>query len=209
MRSLCTLLITLVLAASPTLAAEYRETFDEGRDPAQILAGTLLIGDDGVWSGALEEGAYRLSNPGKDGAVRYYHVGFSSQVASGTAGRTEVAVDVAGQFDGRAAGAGLLYRFDPKARTYYAFVVMDDGVYSLLERSANGLRRVASGDNAAIKPAGVNSLLARLENGKAELFVNGTRIVGHSTGSSAAGEAGIIAIDRGSYRFDNFRLSVE
>lgn len=209
MRSLFTLLVAFTLAATPTLAAEYREAFDEGRDPAQVMAGTLLIGDDGIWTGALEDGAYSLSNSGKDGAVRFYHFGFPSQGTSGGPSRTEVAVDVAGQFDGQISGAGLLYQFDRQARTYYAFVVMKDGSYSLLRRGAEGLRRVAAGNNAAIKSDGVNSLLARLQGGKAELYVNDTRVVGHSTDPSAAGDAGIIALDRGAYRFDNFRLSVE
>lgn len=209
MRSLCSLLVALALAAAPALAAEYRETFDEGRDPAKILAGTLLIGDDGVWSGALEDGAYSLSNAGKDGAVRYFHVDFSNQSGAGAGSRTEVAVDVAGQFDGQVAGAGLLYRFDRAARTYYAFVVMKDGVYSLWQRGTEGLRRVAAGSNAAIKPDGTNSLLVRLEDGKAELFVNDTRIGGHSTGPTAEGDVGIVAFDRGTYSFDNFRLTVE
>ena len=60
MRSLFTLLVAFALAATPSLAAEYREAFDEGRDPAQIMAGTLLIGDDGVWNGSLEGGAYKI-----------------------------------------------------------------------------------------------------------------------------------------------------
>ena len=209
MRSLCSLLVAALLAATPVLAAEYRESFDAGSDPAKIMAGTLLIGDDGVWTGALEDGAYRLSNPGKDGAIRFYHFGFPGRSAASATGRTEVAVDVEGRFDGRIAGAGLLYRFDPAARTYYAFVVMKEGAYSLWQRTAEGLRRVASGSNAAIKPAGANSLLARLQGGKAEVFVNETRIVGHSLGAGQTGHVGIVAFDRGAYRFDNFRLSAE
>jgi len=213
MRTFRSLLVTVALAAPlaiwPALAAEYRESFDESRDPARIMAGTLLIGNDGTWIGALEDGAYSLSNSGKAGAVRYFHVDFAKRNGTDAAERTEVAVDVAGQFEGQAAGAGLLYRFDREARTYYAFVVMKDGAYSLWQRSADGLRRLAGGSNAAIKPGSVNSLLARLQGGEAELYVNDTRIVGHSTGATLAGDVGIIAFDRGAYRFDNFRLSVE
>ena len=46
MRILCTLLAAtlLALAVPAGMAAEYSESFDEGRDPAAIMAGTLLIG---------------------------------------------------------------------------------------------------------------------------------------------------------------------
>ena len=211
MRLLCRVLtgLVLALAAPAALAAEYNETFDAGKDPAQIMGGTLLIGDDGTWHGALEDGVYSLNNASKPGAVRYYHFGFASQAEGSAAQKTELAVDVDARFEGQVSGAGLLYRFDREAKTYLAFLVMKEGGYSLFQRTSEGFRRVASGSNAAIKPEGVNRLVARLQGDQVELFINDVRILAHSAGETAGRRAGIIALDQGAYRFDNFRLSVE
>ena len=190
-------------SAGPARAAEYLETFETDRDPTAMLAGTLLIGDDGAWRGELIDGTYRLRNDSKKGAVRYFHLRHGQQgrdVRSLT-----VSVDVSTRFDGAAAGAGLVYLLDPESKTYYAFLVTRKG-YWILRRGAKGFERVAGGSNDAIKTDGVNRLSAQLEQESARLFVNGTRVIGHSLKGATEGNVGIIAVDLGDYRFDNFRF---
>ncbi len=194
-------------AAGSARALEYLETFEPDGDPAAMMAGTLLIGSDGAWSGALADGAYRLSNAGKKGGIKYFHLGRPDQGAG--AETLTVSVDITARFDGKAAGAGLVYLVDPRTKTYYAFMVAEGGSYTVLRRGTQGFKRVASGTNDAIKSDGVNRLSVRLARDKARLFVNEAQVIGHSVERTAEGNAGIIAVDLGDYRFDNFQFATE
>ncbi len=211
MRRLLCLALVLGLAAFGAVGAaralEYLETFEADGDPAAMMAGTLLIGSDGGWRGALVDGTYNLSNDGKKGGVRYFHLGRRNQGAG--AKTLTVAVDVLARFDGAAAAAGLVYLVDPKSRTYYAFVVGKDSGYMVLRRGAEGFKKVAAGTNDAIKAEGVNRLSVELEQDKAALYVNQAQVIGHSVKRDAEGNAGIIAVDLGDYRFDNFWFATE
>ncbi len=189
------------LATAPAAALEVKEPFDAKADPARVLGGTLRIGDDGTWTGAFEDGKYVLSNSAVPGAVRYNHLGGRDGSKP-----TSVSVDVSGRFDGDAAGAGLLYRYERASKGYFAFVLTADG-YTLYKRTANGFRPLSRGSNAAVTPGGENRLTVQLEGSSATLLVNGTRVLGHkSDGPPAGAEVGLIAIDLGIYRFDNFEL---
>ena len=97
------MLCAVVLGAAPAVALEFIEDFDGTSDPARVLGGSLLVGDDGKWVGALEEGSYLLTNSAASGAVRYAHLGLNEGSTP-----TAVSIDVSGSIDGDAAGAGLL-----------------------------------------------------------------------------------------------------
>ena len=192
----------VALTVGQAAALEVKESFDAVDDPARVLGGTLHTGDDGQWAGALQDGKYVLSNSVAPGAVRYNHVG-----ASDGSKPTSVSVDVDGQFDGDAAGAGLLYRYERASKGYFAFVLTADG-YALYKRTASGFRPLSRGTNAAVKPDGDNRLTVQLDGTSVTLLVNGTRVLGHkSDGPPAGPEVGLIAIDRGVFSFDNFALS--
>lgn len=198
-------LLAAGLPAQGLSGAEYVESFEDVGNPDKIMAGSLLIGSDGTWQGELRDGVYELSNSAKPGAIKYYQFSFGSSGGQSL----EVSVDVEGQYDGKAAGAGVLYGFDPANRTYYAFVVSKDGSYNVWQRGPNGMRRMAGGTHDAIQAEGANKVTASLQGPMAELSVNGARVFAHSAGNAAAGGAGIIALDTGDYRFDNFRLTAE
>ncbi len=211
MRRLLCLALVLGLAvfgaAGSAGATEYLETFEPDGDPAAMMAGTLLIGSDGAWSGALADGTYRLSNAGKKGGIKYFHLGRPNQGAG--AEKLTVGVDVLARFEGTAAGAGLVYLVDPRSRTYYAFVVGKGSGYSVFRRGNEGFKKLASGTNDAIKSQGVNRLSVELTRDKARLYVNEAQVIGHSVKRTAEGNAGIIAVDLGDYRFDNFWFATE
>ena len=209
MRWLVSMAVALGLAltgsAAPAQAPGYIETFDEGSDPADVMAGVLLIGEDGAWSGRLEDGVYKLANRDKSGAIRYFHLGRRGSAAR--PGSVKLfGVDVAGRFSSDVAGAGLIYRFDRQAKTYFAFVITRDG-YGVWQRGRDGFRRVAAGSNEAIKAEEPNSLIVQLASGRARLFVNETQVLAHSVKGGTGGDIGIIAIDRGEFLFDNFKLA--
>lgn len=192
----------LAVIAAPAAAIEFLETFDVVGDPARVLGGTLHLGDNGQWVGALEDGGYLLSNSAAPGTVRYSHFG----VSDGTEPNA-ISVEVSGRFDGKAAGAGLLYRFDRASKGYFAFVLTADG-FALYKRTRRGFVPLSRGRDKAVKAGGVNKLAVQLEGSSATLLVNGTRVLGHkSEGPPAGSEVGLIAIDLGAYRFDNFTLS--
>ena len=200
------LALSALLAVAPARAGDYLETFEAGKDPQSIMAGTLLLGSDGSWQGELRDGAYLLSNKGQAGGVRYFHL---RQRQDAAPKEVSISVDVSGSFDGQVAGAGLLYDFGQDGKSYFAFVLGKDAHYTLWRRGPNGFQRVATGDNAAIRPDGINLLAARLGDAKAELTINGARILAHKAEGATDRAVGIIALDTGSYRFDNFHYAVQ
>jgi hypothetical protein len=110
---------------------------------------------------------------------------------------------VDGTFEDKDSGAGVLYRFDPEGKTYLAFVLTKDG-YQILKRDESGLQTVSQGahsyhDGATLE---VNTL----DSGKVEFRID-DKVVGSIDGTGFEGNhAGMIAIGRGEFYFDNFQV---
>ena len=126
----------------------YQETF-EG-NPADMLQGQLFTGTDDMWDIRIADGRYVFSNQQDQGAVYYHYLGdLNGDAAS---------VDVMGQF-GNAAGAGLLYRFDPERRHYFAFLITGPDAYAFYKRADEGLQVMLEGNSSAIRPEGNRLIL--------------------------------------------------
>lgn len=181
--------ICLLLAAATGGAASAAEAIRLG--PITIEAER----DPAGWESGGERDEVRLANRGDPGAIRYYFAQVPQPV-----GRRSLGLTVTVSPDSQAgAGAGLLFGFDPQARTYLAYFVSREGNLVLLRRDAEGFQRILSVSGAAIG-APVQLALRETES-KVEFFANGRRVFTWS-GSGAAGPAGgIIAIGRGGFAF--------
>ena len=190
----CVALVPAALLASPVL-----ETFEPGQS---ALHGIVKAGTDGPWTIRLDDGTVTLVNEQEPQAVKFYRVdGLKGEppLADATVG-----IDVGGTFAGRDSAVGLLYRYDPTARTYLAFVVGEKS-WSLFQRDAKGLARrmrgnLPAGDGGTrhleIGPAGENLAL---------------KIDGHSVGQVRitdlpGSSVGLIAMSTGTFHADNLSI---
>lgn len=204
--SLMTGLIVAVVAG-PALAASRTLSFDdatssgEGRDRG-AFAGQLLIGDQGPWSGKIEEDVYFLINRHTAAAVK------AIPLPEGEGGGS-VAVDVLGQFQGALAGAGLLYGYNPRDESGYAFVLRPSGGYALYRLQQQSVEVVSEGTNKAIHPAAVNRLAVEVGAEGAILMVNGEQVFSQSADAdqATAGRFGLVAMGVGAYSFENLTVS--
>jgi hypothetical protein len=194
----------LMPPAGGAAAAGLVETFDAARPAAEVLGGLASVGDDGTWRAALEDGAYVWRNEADAQAVKYIHLDRLSGGADLATAAVEVDVTVAAG-EG-AAGAGLIYRFDPAGRTYLLFVLLREGDYGLFFRAKDGFKRLASGDAPGVDPAGRNRLGVRPMGERIEFLVNGNRAVAIG-GDRIPGEGvGIAALGKGTFSFDNLSI---
>lgn len=197
----------IVLApAGAAVADTYVQDFEAGLSgDGFVEALTTPPGDD--WQARVEDGVFVLENRSAAGAVRYYD--FNRTGPGGApALQTEASVSVSGDFEGEAAGAGLLARFDPETRTYYAFVRTADGV-ALYKRGPERFSRLMNLDGPVRGADGPVTLGMRLTPEGTQLFVN-DRSIGTVSSQDVQGDRfGIVAIDRGTFRFDDFSVTTE
>jgi hypothetical protein len=194
----------LVPPAGGASAAGLVETFDAAKPAAEVLGGLAEIGDDGTWRTALEDGAYVWRNEADAQAVKYIHVDRLPDGAGLAA--AAVAVDVTVAAGEGAAGAGLIYRFDPAGRTYLLFVLLGDGNYGLFFRAKDGFQRLAAGDAPGVDAAGRNRLGVRPAGGRIEFLVNDNRAVAIGGDRIPGQGVGIAAIGKGTFSFDNLSI---
>jgi len=177
--------------------------FDEALKSNDSETGVLALGNDGQWSAKIEDGEYVVANHDDKDAVRYVQLGLSEGDKPLDLSVSSVDVDVDGTFEDNDSGAGVLYRFDPEGKTYLAFVLTKDG-YQILKRDESGLQTVSQGahsyhDGATLE---VNTL----DSGEVEFRID-DKVVGSIDGTGFEGNhAGMIAIGRGEFYFDNFQV---
>jgi len=202
-----------LLGVNTTMAAEviYREDFAPPTSPHQMMAGSLLLGRDSIWSGAVENECYVLANEMDANAVRYY---FVSATQKHDLGRASVAVTVESEGRGEAYGSGILYDYDEESRRYLAFTVKD-GAYLVLRRGADGMHRVAAGNVAGLDTSAPTQLVLISKDGELHFFVGRRRLVSLRYGPDTADATrathgvGFIAFGLGRFRFDDFAVAVE
>jgi hypothetical protein len=199
-RTVPLLLVFLLVCAGRAQALVYEESFDPAKLPEQVLSGTLLLGEEGSWSGRLADGRYVLTNERKPDAVEYFYLGTKAGL-----GQARVQVEVSVDAPGEAAGAGILYRFDPERKTYLGFLVLPGGKYAVIERDEQRAVIRMSGMHDAIEP-GANQLTVASDGGAVRFSVNGTEVATINTGAAGVG-AGILAFGIGQFSFDNFAMS--
>lgn len=190
-------------------AQSYTEVFDDGSNPRQVFGGNLLFGNDGAWFGEIRAGQYHLSNKSNPGAVRFYYIEATSKDGSPLGEDFRIGVDVGVENGGQIAGSGLMYSFDERENTYFAFVLTDDATFGLYFRGPDGFNPIASGPHDAIGRGSSNRLSVQISADRAELFINGASLGSHEATDMSQGAIGIIAMDTGDFTFDNFQLRYE
>ena len=163
-----------LLSFVSALAGEYTETFDAGKDPKSVFAGLLTIGQDDIWKGRLENGAYILSNDVDEGAVHFHYLGEIPGQTQGSkdVSNSTVSVDVGGQFANNISGAGLIFRYDAKRKFYYALLMKRNGAYSFIKRDANGFNETMSGTSGDAQGRKTNRLTIKGKGQMVEIFLN-------------------------------------
>lgn len=141
----------------------------------EIESGTAIISDTfdtrrwaestgPGWSVGYSGDRYRISAAPGIGTIWSYRSGISSDYTIGAD------IDVV-----RGEG-GLLLRF-AGAENYLAFIISpSQSSYRLEQHIGDEIRPIYEGDSAAIKPDGVNRVVARLRGSHVELFANGTEL---------------------------------
>ena len=188
----------LLLGSASAHAQAIVETFDSS---TVALAGILKPGTDGAWQLDLKNGTAQLENTDEPNAIKFYHI---DRAGEATLENAAEAVDVGGDFVGKNAGAGILYRYDSATKSYLAFVVGAKR-WTLYQRGPEGVRPRLSG---LLPPSKAASRRLRIEpdSEKLTLEIDGTS-VGKVLVANMPGTAlGIVAISTGRFVFDNLAI---
>jgi hypothetical protein len=198
-------LVLLGAAGRAGLAQSYLETF-EGKAPEEVFGGVLALGQEGAWRAALEDGAYVLENRGEPGAIRYFWLGKVPGHEGVVPAELPVSVEVDGDFADDLAGPGLIFRFDPDQRFYYAFALFNHGRYGVLQRDAEGVHLRHTDRSTAIRPDGPNRLSIEPDGATMRFLINGEAVAAFDHDASQGTGVGILAIGSGRFTFDNFAI---
>lgn len=161
----------------------------------------LLLGSDPPWTGALDGNTYRLTNTANDTDIVY----FVAALPGGSAQEIAVTVGVQPQAGAGYSGAGLIFSFDPKARTYMALVATATNELAIYQRNAKGVSELARLPLAGTTSAGTLRLVLRATDKGVAFEANGTH-QGSIDGIGLSGQAGIVAIDGGRYSFADYTV---
>jgi hypothetical protein len=161
----------------------------------------LLIGSDPPWTGTLEGNGYRLTNTANDTDIVY----FVAALPGGLAQEIAVTVGVQPQAGAAYSGAGLIFDFDHQTRNYLALVVTAANELAIYQRNAQGVGELARLPLAGTSSAGTLRLVLRATDKGVAFEANGTH-QGSVDGVGLSGQAGIVAIDGGSYTFADYQV---
>jgi hypothetical protein len=179
-----------LLAAAPAGAA--------GLGPLEPY---LLLGSDPPWTGAMEGGTYRLTNAAPNTDIIY----FVAALPGGAAQEVSVSIGIAAQPGAGYSGAGILFNFDAASRTYLAVVATATDELAIYQRNEQGVSELARLPLGVAAAGGVLRLALRATGRGVAFEVNGTN-QGSIDGIGLTGQAGILAIDGGSYSFADYQV---
>lgn len=196
----------IIVEAKSTETPSYIETFD-GKDLDPLWHPFT----DESWTGYLAKGNYILENKDNPSGVWYLHLtlengkmNFNEKDMPSVVVSTEVKLD---QCSGDPIyGAGLLYRFDTSAKTYYAFIVNSDKQYSLYYRHARGFETLYSGRSDLIDTSRFNKIGISGDDHNLYLSINDQMVATIEENNLLEGATGVVAIGNGKFIFDNLSL---
>lgn len=201
-----------------SLEPRYFEGFDfaeaEPEQMRQRLMGAWLDESpepDPVWLTSMHDGLYWLENRNEPLAIRYRHLGLSDSETVVELGTAPVSVEVVvrpleGQQPNALTAAGLLYRFDPSSRDYYAFMVYADGRYSFGRRTSRGYATDFTERSDRLRPGTANKLGIFGDGPSVHLYINDMLVKIIHRLERSTGETGVIAVSVGQFGFDNFAI---
>jgi hypothetical protein len=159
---------------------------------------------DAKWSGGIAAGKYYLTNATDAAAINYIW-----QQLKVDASNLPVTADISfadSKTNASFSAAGLLYRFDPRSKYYYAFCIDQDGLYTFYRRDDNGLNTVSSGRSQRIDGQIETRLGIIGVGGELRLYINNSLVKVVQDEALKSGLAGVIALGIGEFRFDNFTV---
>lgn len=160
----------------------------------------LLLGSDPPWTGTMEGDSYRLINATTDADIVY----FVAALPGGQAQELSVDVGVQPRAGAAYSGAGIIFNFDPNSRTYLAVVLMATGELAIYQRGDQGVSELARLPLTGIATQPLGLTLRATPEGLT-IEANGTH-QGSIGGVGLQGQAGILAIDGGSYLFSDYSV---
>ncbi|MEM1339880.1 MAG: toll/interleukin-1 receptor domain-containing protein [Bacteroidota bacterium] len=155
---------------------------------------------DGIWTGEKGDGVFVLRNGIDENEVKYHHIRYDGALMSNYA--TSVEIQLKGNATPKSSG-GLLFCFNERLRTYYSFTVNNTGQCRLWLRSTEGFTPILSERSKLIRQDDFNTLGCIVDNASIHLFINDQLFKVVQEDSPGDGDAGIIAMGRGEFVFDN------
>lgn len=202
-------------AAAAAALPLYFESFDLCPDDAAAVArhygDTWQIGPDGRgWEGSVADGVHRLVNRVDANAVQYVFIDRIERAGIELPGlrqaQVEVDVRVVGAPRSPLSAAGLICRFDPVSRDYYAFTRGADGNCRLHRRDRHGLATLLAERVPGLDQDRFCRLAAVDRDGTLELSVDGSVLRRVAAADLPPGFPGIVAVSTGVFEFDNFAI---
>ncbi len=175
---------------------------------SRILGGTLLVGKEESWEGKLVDDSYLLINHENPPDVKYFHFRINDENHAEATFSLDIKLNLSASKTDYS-GAGLLYRFNRDKKSYYAFVLKADNVFSFYRRDSSGFKTLATSRSDAIRLGAYNNLTIMSEAQRFGLYINReiVKIVeDKATNSDQGTDIGIIAMSLGLFYFDHFIL---
>lgn len=165
------------------------------------LKDVILLGSDGAWSGALEQGFYVLRNETGPGAVIYF-------TAVPAAPPEWLSIDVHAVPLGEPGytAAGLLLNLTPNGQGYVCIALQPDGQVAIYRRDEKGLGRLTTLPGQGLRDDLTTRLSVQQTPAGIDFFTNAKR-AGSIKDLRLAGRHGIVALDRGNFFFANFLMA--
>ena len=191
------------------LQIRYIETFTlfSNASKDSMFGGFLLFGNDGLWEGKSVNGAYQLSNMAGIHDVRYYFGEIhSKQGIKRNISNSVISIEVKNEFleNGKElSGSGLMYRFDDKNKTYYAFIIHKEQIFSFYKRNKTGYVNLYSSRSELIKEDDYNKISIHGNESTFNLHINDQLVKTLTDPELKTGGTGLIAMSIGIYNFDN------
>jgi hypothetical protein len=160
--------------------------------------------EEDIWSATVTDGAYKLVNSKDPMAVRYVHFSLGSQDMSGSPISVEVKVDV--PFTAPLSGAGIICRFDPGTKGYYACIITAENRFAFYRREKNGYMPLYLGRSNKIHPGQFNTIAVTSREDCFRIYINDECVKAVNDAKLETGDLGIIAMGRGTFYFDNLAI---
>lgn len=185
-----------------SLQSEYLEAFDI---PYEGIEDVWRVSEDNIWSSAISNGKYCLTNNQGKNDIRYIYVGLKQKDVSDLPVSVEVKIANFNDSTPFSSG-GLLYRFDRRNKFYYAFTISKNGNVSFYKRNVTGFNVIYSGQSDKIRTDGLNKLAIIGLNSFFYLYINDSLVKVIEDEELKFGDTGVIGVSIGKYCFDNFNI---
>ena len=156
------------------------------------------------WTEELKGGRYCVTNASSDSGVHYVHVGLDKNDL--TDAPVSARVQAEAKQPSSLAGAGLLYRFNAEARTYYAYVLSPTGEVTFWRRGKDGMSKLFSGPASRSSTGTPTTVGIAARGPRFFLFADDALLATVEDDALPGGRVGASAMSKGRYCFDDFTV---